>query len=185
MKKFRPVPHYEQVNTSAIESKFSTDRLHRAKLHIPFLGNRGSKTLCVIGQNPSAADELYADKTVRYLEELIYRKNPEYASVLVLNLYSRIDTTKSETEDTLDSECSRIFFAAIEEHDDFLIFYGKIENQGAYRFRDRAREVASSLGTKNVLKLGLDTSYAPHPGNPRILYHNFDIQLTTHEFSDL
>lgn len=181
----RHIPHFEQVETSAIEAHFSENMQHRAKLTIPFKGNRGTKTLCVVGQNPSAADSLYADKTIRYLEELIYRSRPEYASLVVLNLYSRIDTKKSATDDLLDVACRKVFENAVRDHDDFLIFYGRLKNHRAYKFKDRAVEVSSLVRNKNVFKLDLGTPYAPHPGNSKILYHNFNVTFAMHHFCDL
>lgn len=154
-------------------------------MRIPFHGARGAKTLCVIGQNPSAADEMKADKTIRYLEELIYLKQPEYSTLLILNLYSRVDTTKSEKHGLLDSRCAEIFDAALLEHDDFLVVYGKLKNERAYRFPERARQVCASIKAKNVFKLDLGTEYAPHPGNRRILYKNFGVRFAAYDFGDV
>ena len=76
MKLARPIQHSAQVDSSQIRAKFFDGREHRACLWLPFVGRQDRKALCVIGQNPSAADKKRADKTVRYLEELIYLLNP-------------------------------------------------------------------------------------------------------------
>lgn len=175
------IPHFDKVDKQAIRAQFFDDRKHRATLHLPFIDSTNQRTLCVIGQNPSVASEESADKTIRYLEELIHRKHPEYGSLLVLNLYSRIDTGKVETHDLLDAHCATIFDIALRDNSDFLLVYGKLKNEGAYRFPERANQVAVALKSKNVLQLGLNTPYPPHPGNPKIFYNNFNIQLINHK----
>ncbi len=173
----RPIPHFDRIEKAGIEAQFFDGHKHRASLYLPFSGRRTNRTLCVIGQNPSAAGEQNADKTIRYLEELIYRNHPEYTSLLVLNLYSRVDTAKSETVELLNPQCVQVFDKALQAHQDFLLVYGKLRNEGAYKFPDRAIEVAKQLKSKNVFKLGLNTRYPPHPGNPKILYSNYNICL--------
>ncbi len=183
MKHGNVVPHFGEVDHAGIEALFIEGRQHRAFLRLPF-ASRAGKTLCVIGQNPSAADKQNADKTVRYLEELVFRNHREYSAILVLNLYSRVDTNKSATHDLLHCLCLEYFDAALREHDDFLLVYGKLRNEGAYKFRDRALHVSNALKDKSVFKLGLNTSYPPHPGNPKILYRNFSVQLIKHNFQE-
>jgi hypothetical protein len=177
MKSTPIVPHFEQVDHASIQAQFFEDRKHRALLRIPLRRDGKKRTLCIIGQNPSSADENNADSTIRYLEELIYLTRPEYTELLVLNLYSRVDTTKAETQNLLNCHCVEIFESTLCEHQDFLLVYGKLKNEGAYKFPERALEVAAALRGKTILMLGLGTPYPPHPGNPRILYRNFDVQL--------
>lgn len=177
----RIVPHFDQINKSAIQAQFFDERRHRATLRLPYIGATWQKTLCIIGQNPSAADEKNADSTIRYLEELIHRTHPEYSELLVLNLYSRVDTTKAETSGILDARCESIFDATLEGNEDFLLIYGKLKNEGAYKFKERARHVSDLLKSKNVFKLDLDTPYPPHPGNPSILYRNLSVQLAPYQ----
>lgn len=177
MKSKAIVRHFNEVDHAAIEAKFFEGRKHRAFLRIPFRRSGKERTLCVIGQNPSLADENEADSTIRYLEELIYTKQPQYTELLMLNLYSRVDTTKAETDDLLNLECAKLFDSALSKNNEFLLVYGKMKNEGAYKFPERALEIAPLLRDKTQLMLGLGTSYPPHPGNPRILYRNFNIQL--------
>jgi hypothetical protein len=180
------VHHFDEVDKGAIRACFFDARRHRATLHLPFRGRSASKTLCIIGQNPSAADERQADKTIRYLEELFFRlKKPRYGALLMLNLYSRVDTKKTLDAEPLHPRCAEIFDAALQAHEDFLIVCGKVKDEGSYRFLDRARLVAQRLASKHVMKLDIGTAYPPHPGNPRILYCNFDVGLAAYDFSDL
>jgi hypothetical protein len=149
------------------------------------VGDRGSETLCVIGQNPSAADEHEADKTIYYLEKLVYRTHPEYRQLIILNLYSQVDTTKTEQANPLHPECERIFNRVVSEENNFLAVFGKLSNRGRYRFLDRARQVEPLLRAKRVFKLDLGTQYAPHPGNPKILYNNLKVELSSYAFADI
>jgi len=123
------------------------------------------------------ADENQADKTIRYLEELIHLTQPQYTELLVLNLYSRVDTKKAETQELLNPKCVELFELALSEHDDFLLIYGKMKNEGAYKFPARALEIATGLRGKNTMMLGLKTAYPPHPGNSQILYRDFGVRL--------
>lgn len=177
MKSAQTVKHFSMVDNAAIKAKFFDCRRHRATLFLPFLGRTTGKTLCVVGQNPSAADEHVADKTIRYLEELIYRTQPEYAALLMLNLYSRVDTAKSATAQLLHNSCVRLFSRALDELEDFLLVYGKPKNEGAYKFQKRAQVVVDAIKGKRIFKIDVGTSYPPHPGNPRILYQNYAVPL--------
>ncbi len=185
MSRGRPVPHFEHVDLLNVQSCFFDDRSHRAYLKIPFAGDRGTETLCVIGQNPSAADECEADKTIHYLEKLIYLKYFQYRQLIVLNLYSQVDTTKTEQANPLHPKCEELFNCILGEETNFLVVFGKLTNQGQYCFLDRARQVEPLLRSKRVFKLDLGTQYAPHPGNQKIFYNNFNVDLSPHSFADI
>ena len=89
MKPACAVPHFDKVNKADIKAQFFADRKHRASLYLPFTHRKAEEhVLCVIGQNPSEADENCADKTIRYVEELIYRTRSEYSALMILNLDS-------------------------------------------------------------------------------------------------
>jgi hypothetical protein len=171
------IKHYEQVDHERIQAEFYADRRHRATLRVPFMGRAGTRTLCVIGQNPSAADEHQADKTIQFLERYVFHEQRAYAQMLMLNLYSRVDTRKSETTDLDHSDCVRAFRKAISENQDFLVVFGKLCNKGAYKFRERARDLKPLLAGKNVYKFDIGVGYAPHPGNTEILYHDLTLQV--------
>ncbi|MFC4864026.1 DUF1643 domain-containing protein [Pseudomonas sp. MAHUQ-62] len=180
-----PIPHFEHVDLANVQSYFSEDRSHRAYLKIPFSGTRGTETLCVIGQNPSAADECKADKTIHYLEKLIHLKHFKYRQIIILNLYSQIDTNKTKQTSPLLPKCEAIFNRIIDEETNFLVVFGRLTNQGRYRFLDRARKIEPLLQSKRVFKLDLNTSYAPHPGNSKILYRNFNVDFSPYSFADI
>lgn len=62
--------------------------------------------------------------------------------------------------------------------------FGKMANQGAYHFLERALEIRQLLQGKNVFKFDIGSTYAPHPGNPKIFYRNFDMKIVSYDFSD-
>ncbi len=185
MPRTRPVPHFEYVDLQNVQSRFFDERNHRAFLKIPLLGDRGCRSLCVIGQNPSAADEHEADKTIRFLEELVFRRLVEYRQITILNLYSQVDTTKTADTPALHPECARIFDGIVANESDFLVVFGKLQNHRNYKFQDRAREIEPSLRSKRVFKLDVGTPYAPHPGNPKIIYSNYELGFNPYTFSDV
>ena len=177
--------HFDKVDISRIGADFTEDEHHRKSLIIPFQERSDFRNLCIIGQNPSKANKQVADKTLYYLEKFVYEKMPEYSQITMLNLYSRMDTTKNKKDDLIREECQSNYIEHISNNNDFLIVFGKLKNQGSYKFKDRARQLKNLLAGKNVYKLDIDTDYAPHPGNKVILYRNFEVDYcycTMNEF---
>ncbi len=136
--------------------------------------------ICIIGQNPSAANAQHADKTLYYLESYVYHKLPEYSKIIMLNLYSRLDTKKTATTDLLRLECERTFRRTIRTNTDFLIVFGKLTNQKAYKFVKRVKLLKKQMTGKNIYKIDIGASYAPHPGNSAIYYKNYGYGVTSH-----
>ena len=179
------VKHAESVDAKGIQPIFSSDGFHRFVLRIPFTGQTGSDVLCVIGQNPSFANKEFADQTVRFLERYVKANLPNYSELLIINLYSRIDTNKSHSSDPSNSENEKMFSTVVAKCTDFLVIFGQIKNEGQYKFEDQARWAAPLLKGKSVVKFDLDTPYAPHPGNRAICYSRLDVGLTTYNFLDI
>jgi hypothetical protein len=177
--------HFYKVNFNNIEANFTTDELHRSSLIIPFLDRTGNRKLCIVGQNPSNANELVADKTLHYIERYVFEKLPQYSSIVMLNLFSRVDTNKSKTRDLVRLECERHFENKITENDDFLIIWGAIKNQGPYNFKEKANSLKRRLTDKNVFKIDIGKPYAPHPGNRVIYYGNYCFDVSPYDFSDI
>lgn len=172
--------HFHNVDLNSISAKFTTDRLHRSLLEIPLLNRTGNQVICIIGQNPSAANAKHADKTLHYLERYVYNNLPQYSKIIMLNLYSRLDTKKSATKNLLRLECERTFRRTIQMNTDFLIVFGNLTNQGSYKFVKKAKLLKKQMTGKNIYKIDIGTSYAPHPGNPAICYSNYSYGVTSH-----
>ena len=139
------VNHYEKVDNSRIFTKFFMGNKHRAILEIPFLERLKGPKLCVIGQNPSAACNQVADRTVRFLEKYLFEKKPEYSKMIMLNLYSCVDTTKKETSNINHPQCEIILREVISKHQNFLFVVVKLKNQRAYKFKERIQELSIYL----------------------------------------
>lgn len=48
----------------------------------------------------------------------------------------------------------------------------------------RALEIRQLLQGENVFKLDIGSSNVPHPGNPKIFYRKFDLEIVNYDFSD-
>jgi hypothetical protein len=182
----KPVQHYEKADIKNIEANFSSNKTHRFSLTVPFLERDNNNTICIIGQNPSKADEYVADKTLHYLERYVFEKLPQYSNLIMLNLYTRIDTNKDKTTGLHDPAYTEYLKTVISNNSDFLIVFGEVKNEGAYKFTIKAQEIKEALKSKNVFKLNLQgAQYAPHPGNPKILYNNINLDITKYDFTDI
>lgn len=177
--------HFYKVDLNNIEAKFTDDKRHRSTLKIPFQERSGELELCIVGQNPSNANEVEADKTLHYLERYVFEKLPQYSGITMLNLFSRVDTKKTEKEDLLRLECEREYRKIIDANTDFLIVFGLVRNEGAYNFKKRARFLKKHLHDKKVFKINIDTPYPPHPGNRKIYYGNYCFEISSYDFNDI
>lgn len=176
--------HAACVNQAKIETNFSSDRRHRYSLKLPFHGRTTGKSLIIVGQNPSEANESIADKTIEYLERLVHSTLPQYDEILMLNLYTRMDTNKTK-DDVLDNLSDLEFRRSLTAGSDALLIFGRLKNERAYRFKDRANALREDLQKANLYKLAINTDYAPHPGNPKILYSKLDVGIDEYRFGDL
>lgn len=174
------VCHFNKVDLPNISEHFTSDGKHRSLLDIPLLNRPDGKTICIIGQNPSEANSKYADKTIHYLERYVYEKMPSYSRIMMLNLYSRLDTDKSATTDLLRFECEWVLRRIVRANTEFLIVFGQLKNQRAYKFPKKEELLKKNMKGKNVYKIDIGSSYAPHPGNKAICYGNYCYGITTH-----
>ncbi|PKM75037.1 MAG: hypothetical protein CVU92_03430 [Firmicutes bacterium HGW-Firmicutes-17] len=179
------VYHYLNVDIENIQERFTEDGKHRLYLKIPFLNRGNERALCIIGQNPSAANKSIADRTILYLEKFVYNNLPHYSKIIMLNLYSVVDTHKNKNEDAIREECEVLFNKIINDNNDFLIVYGVLTNQKPYYFLERAKELKIKLKDKSVYKIDIGCNYAPHPGNPKILYGNTNYNIVNYDFEDI
>jgi hypothetical protein len=171
--------HFEKVDTSNIIANFTEDSLHRSSLIIPFIERDTDKVICIIGQNPSNANQKYADKTLFYFEKFIFQNLPQYSKIIMLNLYSRVDTQKEFKDNLETEETNRELLKYLNENTDFILAFGASKKDGAYDFYSKFKKLKPFLKDKNIYKLNIgNTNYPPHPGNPKICYSNFNLELT-------
>jgi hypothetical protein len=90
--------HIDGVNVRAM---FSKDRCYRYRLEITLKNSLPSeKTASVVMQNPSYADEDVADKSVQFMEKVVFQKQlPEFDGVkrlIVVNQFAFVQTNDFE-----------------------------------------------------------------------------------------
>ncbi|WP_418181331.1 DUF1643 domain-containing protein (plasmid) [Aliarcobacter lanthieri] len=171
--------HFNMVDKDNILAKFSEDKLHRVYLSIPFKNRTNTKTLCIIGQNPSIANEFNSDKTISFLEEQIYNRYPEYSEIIIVNLFSRIDTSKEFTDDLIRPEFEKDLFDIIKTNTDILLILGQAKQVRGYNFFEQFNKIKDKLKDKKVLRLDIekDIDYPPHPNNPQLLFRKVEFKM--------
>lgn len=182
------VSHFNEVDKDNIKAFFSADKKkHRISLEIPFLNRSVNKSLCIIGQNPSVADKERADPTIRSLEKYVYHKLQQYSKIIMLNLYTRVDTNKDYLDDLIRDEFQEEIDEIIKNNSDFLIVWGKFENDKIYNFIEKAIALKPKLNNKNVFKIDLNngSKFAPHPLNREIKKSRVFLPLTFYNFEDV
>ncbi|HTA95863.1 MAG TPA: DUF1643 domain-containing protein [Verrucomicrobiae bacterium] len=88
---------YKHIEGVKVTAEF--DKNYRYRLDISLINPAQSrKTACVVMQNPSDAGEEIADKSVQFMEKVVFQKNlPEFTGVqrlIVVNQFAHIQTNK-------------------------------------------------------------------------------------------
>ncbi len=88
---------YRHIEGVSVKADFSADRKYRYRLEVTRTDGAGKgRAVCVIMQNPSYAGETIADRSVQFMEKIVFLGNrPEFAGVdrlIVVNLYGFIQT---------------------------------------------------------------------------------------------
>ncbi len=121
---------YHHIEHITAEAQYSVCGQYRYRLTIQHGTKKDGKTVCVIMQNPSVAGNTVADKSVQFLEKLIFRmKYPQFeevARVIIVNQFARIQTRdfKGSPDEASTKNDSHIR-NAIQESDSILIAWGK------------------------------------------------------------
>ncbi len=92
---------YNHIDGVRVRATFSRDRRYRYRLEITLKkALREGKTACVVMMNPSYAGEDVADKSVQFMEKVVFQKQvPEFAGVtrlIVVNQFAFIQTRAFE-----------------------------------------------------------------------------------------
>ena len=129
--------NFRHLNDLSISADFSDCGKFRYNLIIERLDGLGEDTVCVIMQNPSTANEYMADKSVQFLEKLIFKESyPEFRQVgriVIVNQFAYIQTHNFEgLPEHIGTKNDRIIKEAIEGADIVLLAWGK---NNCYEFR--------------------------------------------------
>ncbi|MEZ2416123.1 DUF1643 domain-containing protein [Muriicola sp. E247] len=145
---YRHLPHIE------VKGVFSDCRQFRYLLTLKNLHRKPGKTVCVIMQNPSVADEDIADKSVQFLEKLIFEKElPEFREVnqcIIVNQFARIQTRDFEGKKEDIGKQNDIYLErAIRDADIVLLAWGK-RNPFSER-QQMSHNMLKKFGKKEIL----------------------------------
>lgn len=138
--------HIQNVNVSAV---FSPDRKFRYRLTVEKPGAHAGKTVCVIMQNPSVANEDQADKSVQFLEKLVFEKNcyselQGCSKLVIVNQYAHIQTNDFDgTDDLIGTDNDAHIKKALDESDIIVIAWGS-----ANGYAGRQKHILGMIGKK-------------------------------------
>jgi len=121
---------YRHLNLIDAKAIYSTCGEYRYQLTLQCTGKEIGQTMCVIMQNPSVAGSEFADKSVKFLETLIFQKEyPEFrkvSQVLIVNQFARIQTKNFRGRPSdIGSENDNHIQKSIRKSDIILIAWGK------------------------------------------------------------
>lgn len=121
---------YRHIPGVKVKAQYSECKKFRYQLTIKNTLKENGATLCVIMQNPSIAGNKIADKSVQFLETLIFHKNyPEFdevSHITILNQFARIQTKDFEGKDEdIGPENDIYIHKAISLSNIILIAWGK------------------------------------------------------------
>jgi hypothetical protein len=122
---------YKHIDSVEVTSVFSECQRYRYRLDISLKtsGINNGKTVCVILQNPSVANSEIADKSVQFLEKLIFSKGLEQFhkvdKLIVVNQFALIQTNNfSGKDEHIGEHNDEQIKDAIAESDIILVAWG-------------------------------------------------------------
>ena len=126
---------YNHIEGIQVIPQWSEEKppLYRYKLEIKLQpGSKKGKTACVILQNPSVADEVQADKSIQFMEKVVFLHENfrnEFDGVrrlIIVNLYAWRQTKDfEESEDKIGKENNKAIEEAMNESSIIIIGWGK------------------------------------------------------------
>jgi len=119
--------HIDHIHAAA---QFSHCATFRYCLTLQHTKRKVGAIVCVIMQNPSVAGNDVADKSVQFLEKLIFKmKYPEFISVqrvIIVNQFARVQTKDFVgTEEQIGPDNDRYLYDAIKASQIVLLAWGK------------------------------------------------------------
>ncbi len=146
---------YRHLDNLKIAATFSDCGKFRYRLKINNPERGHGKLLCVIMQNPSDANEAKADKSVQFLERLIfnsgYQEFEDVSEMIIVNQFAFIQKKDfSGKEKHIGPENDYYIKDALGKADMVLIAWGKGNNYG--QRKQSILEMIKSSGEKTVLE---------------------------------
>ena len=123
---------HEHIEGVAVRAQFTEENglSYRNRLEITLRGaSAQGKTACVVMQNPSYAGENVADKSVQFMEKVVFQKKlPEFEGVrrlIVVNQFARIQTHRFQgLPHEIGEKNNAAIKAAFRESDMIIIGWG-------------------------------------------------------------
>ncbi|MBT8180147.1 MAG: DUF1643 domain-containing protein [Eudoraea sp.] len=145
---------YKHIPGVKVKDKFSDCKKFRYHLTIENITKTKGDSLCVIMQNPSIANAEIADKSVQFLEKLIFEKEVELfrnvKTIIIVNQFARIQTKYFEGKvEDIGPDNDIHIRNAIDLSNTILIAWGKT-NPFLRRQQDILR-IISSFKEKKIL----------------------------------
>jgi hypothetical protein len=137
---------YKHIDGVKVFAQFSKDKKYRYRLEIVSQSKPAQEeTVCVVMQNPSRADEEVADKSVQFMEKVVFQKGlPEFCGVwrlIVVNQFAYIETNNFEGRtDQIGLKNNLAIESALSESDIIILGWGS-----GNRFEDRQDFVINLL----------------------------------------
>ena len=147
---------YRHIDSLSVKCNFSDDRLYRYKLTATKQdASKHTKIVCVIMQNPSYANNDIADKSVNFLEQLIFESNFDYFNevkkMIVVNQYAEIKTEDFIPNDnSIGKDNDNNIKQAINESDIIIVAWGA-SNKYSER-KEFVHQLLRSTSNKKILK---------------------------------
>ena len=159
---------YEHINGAFVRAYFSDCGTYRYRLTIDFQDNDGGKCVCVIMQNPSVADAEFADRTVKFLEKLVFLEGyPEFEGVgrmIIVNQFAYVQTNDFDgSGEHIGPENDAYIQKALSEADIVLVAWGRTN-----KYKERGAVINAFIAESGE-KLLLQTDRHPSRG----AYKNF------------
>lgn len=141
---------YRHINRTVVEVSFSECGKYRYTLTVDYKPAVGKKSVCAIMQNPSYACKEYADKSVQFLEKLIFQKGyEEFAEVgrlIVVNQFAFVETNNFKgRKEQIGSENDQAIEASLDRSEIGLIAWGK-----ANPFEERKMKILGLIATSSL-----------------------------------
>ncbi|HOJ19727.1 MAG TPA: DUF1643 domain-containing protein [Ignavibacteriaceae bacterium] len=137
---------HSHIGNVSVKAVFSSCGKYRYTLTVSKHGLKNGKRVCVIMLNPSMANDKVADKSVQFVEKLIFEKElPEFKRVselVIVNLYAFLQTKDFEgRKDQIGRMNDSYIGKSIAESDIILIAWGKSK-----KFAERGEQVKEMIG---------------------------------------
>ena len=146
----RHIAHDEHVDVRRIRACFSTDCTYRYSLHIPFRGDdQRDRLVAVVLKNPSSANAVHADNTIRRVETYVFQRFPRARELAVLNLFALRATDPSDLaahlESATDDRNDAIIADNLERRHHILLAWGGTSGIPKPRYEERIHAVVQML----------------------------------------